>query len=140
MGAGLDCVGGMWARPARMRQFSYQPDCSCPHQIVTDNYPFPEAKKTNLITIKVIAGLLPSLYEDVQLSQIGGLCYLMLQCWKSKPKERPSAAECRRAIQWVVSLRPQSQIRKILSVRGGSRPPLPGLGATGHLKSGLLLC
>ncbi|KIO18451.1 hypothetical protein M407DRAFT_83902, partial [Tulasnella calospora MUT 4182] len=75
-------------------------------EIVTDNYPFPEAKTNNLITIKVMAGLLPSLYDDVQLSQIGNLCFVMVRCWKSEPKERPSAAECLRAIQWIVSGEP----------------------------------
>ncbi|KIO25221.1 hypothetical protein M407DRAFT_75977, partial [Tulasnella calospora MUT 4182] len=75
-------------------------------EIITDNYPFPEAKTTKSITIKVIAGLLPSLYDDVQLSQIGTLCSLMARCWKSEPKERPSAAECRRVIQWAVSRGP----------------------------------
>ncbi|KIO21742.1 hypothetical protein M407DRAFT_28668 [Tulasnella calospora MUT 4182] len=78
-------------------------------EIVTDNYPFPEAKTNNLITIKVMAGLLPSLYDDAQLSQIGNLCYVMVRCWKSEPKERPSAAECLRAIQWVPSAIPRAR-------------------------------
>ncbi|KIO21743.1 hypothetical protein M407DRAFT_28669 [Tulasnella calospora MUT 4182] len=68
-------------------------------EIVTDNCPFPEARTNALITIKVIAGLLPLLSDDVQLSQIGQLCDVMVRCWKSEPKERLSAAECRRAIE-----------------------------------------
>ncbi|KAG8915413.1 Ephrin type-A receptor 8 [Tulasnella sp. 408] len=46
-------------------------------QIVTDNYPFPEAKTNKSITINVVMGRLPQLYDDGQLSQIGQLCYLM---------------------------------------------------------------
>ncbi|KIO28290.1 hypothetical protein M407DRAFT_72016, partial [Tulasnella calospora MUT 4182] len=73
-------------------------------EVITDNYPFPEAKTNGLITIKVLKGLLPSLYDDDQLSQIGELCYVMVRCWKPEPKERLSAAECQSALQWIVSL------------------------------------
>ncbi|KIO17386.1 hypothetical protein M407DRAFT_32944 [Tulasnella calospora MUT 4182] len=78
-------------------------------EVVTDNYPFPEAKTNKLITIKVIQGLLPSLYDDGQLSQIGDLCYVMERCWKSEPKQRPSAAECRRSLQWMPSIIPRTR-------------------------------
>ncbi|KIO21186.1 hypothetical protein M407DRAFT_80659, partial [Tulasnella calospora MUT 4182] len=73
------------------------------HQVITDNYPFPEAKTNGLITVKVVKGLLPSLCEDDQVSQIGRLCHLMVRCWKSEPKERPSAEECLNALRWIVS-------------------------------------
>ncbi|KIO29911.1 hypothetical protein M407DRAFT_20974 [Tulasnella calospora MUT 4182] len=52
-------------------------------EVVTDNYPPPPEAKTNQsITLKVIQGLLPSLHEDGQLSQIGRLCDVMVKCWK----------------------------------------------------------
>lgn len=72
-------------------------------QVVTDNYPFPETKNANLITIKVIMGQLPSVYNDDHLSQIYLLCDVMVRCWRAEPKARPSAVECRKALQWIVS-------------------------------------
>lgn len=73
------------------------------HQVVTDNYPFPETKNSNLITIKVIMGQLPSVHTNDQLSQVHLLCDVMVRCWKAEPRARPSVGECRKFLQWIVS-------------------------------------
>lgn len=84
-------------------------------ELITDNYPFPETKSQSIITIKVIKGQLPSIYKDDQLSQVHQLCDVMVRCWKAEPKERPSAADCRRALQWIPFIVPSPSHEKVRS-------------------------
>lgn len=67
-------------------------------EAVTDKYPFPDSGE-GVITLMVIKGQLPSIYDDNQLSQIHQLCCLMIRCWSHDPKERPSAADCQKALE-----------------------------------------
>ncbi|KIO19309.1 hypothetical protein M407DRAFT_31026 [Tulasnella calospora MUT 4182] len=84
-------------------------------EVVTDNYPFPETKNQNMVTIKVMKGQLPSVYKDDQLSQVHQLCDVMVRCWKAEPKARPSAADCRRALQWIPFIVPRTTQDKVRS-------------------------
>ncbi|KAG9048659.1 hypothetical protein FS837_012287 [Tulasnella sp. UAMH 9824] len=84
-------------------------------ELITDNYPFPETESQSIITIKVIKGQLPSIHKDEQLSQVHQLCDVMVRCWKAEPKERPSAADCRKALQWIPFIVPESSQGKVRS-------------------------
>lgn len=76
-------------------------------EVITDNYPFPDASGPGSITLMVIKGQLPSIYEDDQLSQIRELCHVMTECWKLKAKERPSASRCNQILRWLASVVPK---------------------------------
>ncbi|KIO28291.1 hypothetical protein M407DRAFT_22500 [Tulasnella calospora MUT 4182] len=102
-------------------------------EVITNNYPFPEAKTNGFIIIKVIQGLLPSLYDDDQLSEIGQLCYVMVRCWKPEPKERLSAAECQSALQWIPSVVPRTGSEGLTQPRSAAL--LVGLGNMRRLQS-----
>lgn len=50
----------------------------------------------------VIQRKVPSIGKDEQMSQIVGLCSLMMECWAYDPKSRPSAPKCRALVKWMV--------------------------------------
>ncbi|KIO32381.1 hypothetical protein M407DRAFT_66796, partial [Tulasnella calospora MUT 4182] len=72
-------------------------------EIMTDNYPFPESKNRGLITIKVIQGQLPEIYDNCRFSQIRELCHVMTRCWRLDPNQRPSSNECCCRLSLIVS-------------------------------------
>ncbi|KIO18916.1 hypothetical protein M407DRAFT_53039, partial [Tulasnella calospora MUT 4182] len=63
-------------------------------ETVTGNYPFEELASEFDVTMRILEGRLPSIYDHDQLSQIFRLCSLMQRCWNPEPKEQPSATEC----------------------------------------------
>lgn len=85
-------------------------------EVITDNYPFPEAKTQQHITIKVVTGQLPSIHKNSQLSQIAPLCHVMDMCWKLDPQDRPSAAGCQRTLRWIPAAIP--------AVESGAKPKI----------------
>ncbi|KIO17804.1 hypothetical protein M407DRAFT_32526 [Tulasnella calospora MUT 4182] len=70
-------------------------------EALTDDYPFEELKLDFEVTMRIIEGHLPSIYDHDQLSQIRSLCSPMQSCWKPEPKERPSAIECLKTLRWI---------------------------------------
>ncbi|KIO23038.1 hypothetical protein M407DRAFT_27460 [Tulasnella calospora MUT 4182] len=71
--------------------------------VLTGKIPFGDINHDAAIVERVIHGNLPSIAEDDRMSRIGALCFLMNQCWKTIPGERPSAEGCHYAIGWMPS-------------------------------------
>ncbi|KAG8988610.1 hypothetical protein FRB90_002655, partial [Tulasnella sp. 427] len=72
-------------------------------EVITDKYPFSEVSSEGAVTYKIIKGQLPLIKEDEQLAKLGNLFHIMRKCWKFASRERPSAADCSGAIQWIPS-------------------------------------
>ncbi|KAG8986015.1 hypothetical protein FRB90_004274, partial [Tulasnella sp. 427] len=85
-------------------------------EIFTGNFPFSETNALGLITFKVVAGHLPSIDAQDQLSQIRSLCSMMLDCWKPKHEDRPSIGDCMKRLSWIPA--------SIPSVRQGEGPTI----------------
>ncbi|KAG8908567.1 hypothetical protein FRC01_007337, partial [Tulasnella sp. 417] len=71
------------------------------YEVLTGDIPFPDVDHDAAIAERVIYGNLPSMSEDDRVSRIGALCFLMDQCWRTNPGERPTAEGCRHAIDWM---------------------------------------
>lgn len=84
-------------------------------EVVTDNCPFHRRRNQNAIPIMVSKRQLPCVYKEEQLSQVHQLCDIMRRCWKGEPAERPSTADCRRALQWIPSIFPRIAQDKVRS-------------------------
>lgn len=69
---------------------------------MTNRVPFEDLKADVAIMLKVVQGTVPVIQEDAQLSPVKRLCSLMMDCWKFKPEDRPSAAQCCKEVDWMV--------------------------------------
>lgn len=69
---------------------------------MTSSIPFEGVKDTKVV-IRVIQGDLPSITVDARMSLIQALCSLMIRCWSIDSFKRPTAAECRKEIEWMAS-------------------------------------
>ncbi|KIO28298.1 hypothetical protein M407DRAFT_72038, partial [Tulasnella calospora MUT 4182] len=74
-------------------------------EIMTNSYPFADVKQDAAVVLRVVAGDLPSVENNIHTSQIRALCHLMEECWALDPCKRPSAKKCMIGTQWMVRLR-----------------------------------
>lgn len=75
-------------------------------EIITNKVPFDELRSESAIALKVVEGQVPAARENEQLSQIIGLCSLMIDCWAFDPLRRPKISRCRDEIKRMPSLPP----------------------------------
>lgn len=73
-------------------------------KIVTGKIPFEELLRNETVIARVVAGKLPKIREEAQLSNILGLCALMSDCWISDPAGRIGAFNFRRRVHSMVSV------------------------------------
>lgn len=74
-------------------------------KIMTNSYPFADVKQDAAVVLRVVAGDLPSVENNVHTSQMRALCHMMSECWALDPQNRPSAKKCMTGTQWMVRLR-----------------------------------
>lgn len=78
-------------------------------QVMTENIPFHDVKKDTIVIKRVIQGDLPPITEHARMSLTRDLCSLMSQCWNDNPSQRPTGEECRKLLNWMVSVEVSAQ-------------------------------
>lgn len=77
-------------------------------EVITGNFPFAEENDV-AAALRIVKGEIPAIYDNSELSQIKALCSLMMDCWQSSPRGRPSALECQRSISWMHQVVPSDR-------------------------------
>ncbi|KAG8963183.1 hypothetical protein FRC00_007467 [Tulasnella sp. 408] len=72
------------------------------YEVMTNSIPF-EGVGDGQVTVSVIQGDLPSIFDDTRLALIRALWTLMKECWSLNPGKRPTAEEWRNAMDWMAS-------------------------------------
>ncbi|KAG8914610.1 hypothetical protein FRC00_012098 [Tulasnella sp. 408] len=75
-------------------------------EIMTNSYPFADVKQDAAVVLRVVAGDLPSVENNVHTSQMRALCHMMGECWALDPHNRPSAKKCMTGAQWMTKIIP----------------------------------
>ncbi|KAG9024683.1 hypothetical protein FS837_005240 [Tulasnella sp. UAMH 9824] len=75
-------------------------------EIMTNSYPFADVKQDAAVVLRVVAGDLPSVENNVHTSQMRALCHMMSECWNLDPDKRPSAKKCMTGTQWMTKIIP----------------------------------
>ncbi|KAG8960719.1 hypothetical protein FRC00_014311 [Tulasnella sp. 408] len=73
---------------------------------MTNSYPFADVKQDAAVVLRVVAGDLPSVENNVHTSQMRALCHMMGECWALDPQNRPSAKKCMTGTQWMTKIIP----------------------------------
>ncbi|KIO24525.1 hypothetical protein M407DRAFT_76836, partial [Tulasnella calospora MUT 4182] len=73
------------------------------YEVMTNSVPFENIKKDAIIIKHVIDGNLPSVTDHARISLTRQLCSLMVGCWSVDPTKRPTAEDCRKSMEWMVS-------------------------------------
>ncbi|KAG9030182.1 hypothetical protein FS837_003346 [Tulasnella sp. UAMH 9824] len=75
------------------------------YEVMTDSIPFQDVRDANVI-MRVVKGDLPSISSDARMLLVQALCTLVRKCWRIDPSKRPTAEECRAAINWMPMIVP----------------------------------
>lgn len=70
---------------------------------MTDLIPFQDVRDDVTVIVRVVRGDLPSISSDARMLLIQALCSLVGQCWRIDPSKRPTAEDCRKAMNWMAS-------------------------------------
>ncbi|KIO33787.1 hypothetical protein M407DRAFT_65175, partial [Tulasnella calospora MUT 4182] len=73
------------------------------YEVMTHSIPFQDVRKDSVVIKHVIQGNLPSVTDHARMSLILSLCSLMIECWSVDLTKRPTAEDCRKSIEWMVS-------------------------------------
>ncbi|KIO21758.1 hypothetical protein M407DRAFT_80000, partial [Tulasnella calospora MUT 4182] len=72
------------------------------YEVMMNSIPF-EGVGDGMVVMSVIQGDVPSISDDTRMLLIQALCSLLAQCWNLDPTKRPTAKDCRTAIDWMAS-------------------------------------
>lgn len=98
---------------------------------MTDTLPFQDVLKDVVVVERVIQGDLPSISDDARGSLIRELCSLMAKCWNIEPSKRPTAIDCRKSIDWMVSYdSPSAVLTQLTRYETAKDHPTPDVGQT----------
>ncbi|KAG9041776.1 hypothetical protein FS837_011761 [Tulasnella sp. UAMH 9824] len=86
-------------------------------EVITDNYPFPDARAPGRIVLDIVRGNLPMIHQHTLLAQIVPLCSLITDCWRLNPIQRPAAADVLKALKWIPSTPPSPRTAHSPEVR-----------------------
>lgn len=70
---------------------------------MTGSIPFENIIKDATVILRITKGDLPTITDNARMSLIKALCSLMTACWSVNPQNRPSAEDCQKTINWMVS-------------------------------------
>ncbi|KIO32712.1 hypothetical protein M407DRAFT_101088 [Tulasnella calospora MUT 4182] len=94
------------------------------YEVMTNSIPFQNILKGSMIIKHVVDGKLPSVTDHTRMSLILELCSLMIKCWSINPRERPTAEDCRKSMDWIPQVAPDSQRTPETGASGGRSPEL----------------
>ncbi|KIO32719.1 hypothetical protein M407DRAFT_18478, partial [Tulasnella calospora MUT 4182] len=94
------------------------------YEVMTNSIPFQDVRKDSMVIKHVIEGKLPSVTDHTRMSLIVRLCSVMIKCWSIKPRERPTAEDCRKLIGWMPMVAPDTQRASETGPSGGRSPQL----------------
>ncbi|KAG9025774.1 hypothetical protein FS837_004821 [Tulasnella sp. UAMH 9824] len=78
------------------------------YEVMTNSIPFEDIIKDSIVIRRVTQGHLPLITGDARMSLMLQLCWLMSECWRIDPSQRPTAIACRKALTWMPMIVPDS--------------------------------